>query len=137
MRKLFCFIFVAITMTMGFISCSKKEKLQKWEYKTFITWGIDLGKFSALYIPIPQEEMDSLGSQGWELVDVYTRVGTVHPNYGSEEYVTGLQPNVRTTGVFYVFKRLKQEIDDNSKTSNSQATVEESRDPIASDTVSI
>lgn len=100
MRKLFCFILVVITMTTGFISCSKKEELQKWEYKTLTTWSIDLGEFSELYITIPQAEMDSLESQGWELVDVYTRAGTVHPNYGSEEYVTDLQPNVRTTGVF-------------------------------------
>lgn len=132
MKKLLYFIFVTITMVMGFISCSKKEEPQKWEYKTLIAWSVDGGEFNEFIIPIPQTEMDNLGSQGWELIDVYTRVGTVHPNFGDEKYVTGLQPNVRTTGIYYVFKRPKQEADDNSKTST---TVEESTDTIASDSL--
>ena len=42
-----------------------------------------------------------------ELVDVYTIEETVHPNFGNEEYVTGLRENTRTASINYVFKRRK------------------------------
>lgn len=112
MKNLIYFLF-AVIVAMGISSCSKKEETpQQWEYKTLAVWGNELSKFYALNIEIPQAEMDTLGARGWELVDVYTRIATVHPNFGNEKYVTGLQPNVRTLGVFYVFKRPKRNTDE-------------------------
>lgn len=53
-------------------------------------------------------QLNEMGSQGWELVDVYTMTETIHPNFGNSSYVTGLQPNVRTSEVAFVFKRPKK-----------------------------
>lgn len=46
---------------------------------------------------------NSLGDEGWELVDVFEETETVHPNFGNSEYVTGIQPNVRTSEISFVF----------------------------------
>jgi len=32
---------------------------------------------------------------------------TVHPNFGNEQYVSGIEPNVRTAEIDFVFKRKK------------------------------
>lgn len=105
MKKLF-FLLVAISLLYVVTSCSKKDpEPQKWEYKTLAVWGESYSDFHENYIGIPQYEMDSLGAHGWELVDVYTRIETAHPNFGHKEYVTGINANTRTSAVFYVFKR--------------------------------
>lgn len=49
----------------------------------------------------------ALGNEGWELVDTYTILETVHPNFGNSSYVTGLQPNVRTKELVFIYKRRK------------------------------
>lgn len=99
---LLCAAIVAIALT----SCDKeKETIQKWEYKTLIIPGSPVSQFSENNINIPDARLDTLGAHGWELVSVYTRVHTVHPNFGNDKYVTGLQANTRTSAVFYVFKR--------------------------------
>lgn len=100
------FLLIGLAVTIGIPSCSQKEEdPQKWEYKTLTVWGDSYSDFYGRSIDIPQAEMDTLGAQGWELVDIYTRVETVHPNFGNAQYVTGLQANTRTAAVFYVFKR--------------------------------
>ena len=100
------YFFVAITVAVGITSCSNKEEgPQKWEYKTLAVNGNDFGEFYAKNFPVPVRKLDTLGSQGWELVDVYTQIETVHPNFGNAQYVTGLQPNTRTCLILYVFKR--------------------------------
>lgn len=57
-------------------------------------------------------ELDALGQAGWELVDVITEVETVHPNFGSSQYVTGLQPNTRADRAVLLFKRPAQPVAD-------------------------
>jgi hypothetical protein len=42
-----------------------------------------------------------------ELVNVYATTETTHPNFGNSEYVTGIQPNVRSSELNFVFKRKK------------------------------
>jgi len=82
----------------------------KWEYKTVIFKGTEqnaLAKFTSKKLDIPTRSLNSLGQEGWELVDVFEKTETVHPNFGREEYVTGLQPNVRTSEISFVFKRKK------------------------------
>ncbi|MBD5367183.1 MAG: hypothetical protein HDR82_09345 [Bacteroides sp.] len=126
MKKLLS-ILGAIGLLFFVNSCSnEKQKSQKWEYKTLIAWGelsSQFDYFSNNSIPVPEVELNKLGEEGWELVSVYTRIQTVHPNFGNDKYVTGLQPNTRTHGVFYVFKRLKQHNGDSSDTKNSKYVV--------------
>ena len=127
MKKLLS-ILGAIGLLCFVNSCSnEKQESQKWEYKTLIAWGGELPSqldyFSPNSIPVPEVELNKLGEDGWELVSVYTRIQTVHPNFGNHKYVTGLQPNTRTHGVFYVFKRLKQHNEDTSDKKNSKYVV--------------
>lgn len=41
----------------------------------------------------------------WELVDVIEEIETVHPNFGNDQYVTGLQPNVRICKIHLVLRQ--------------------------------
>lgn len=84
---------------------------QKWEYKTLVFTPTEnnerVGEGSEAYNTIlPSEaDMDQLGSEGWELVTSYLEMETAYPNFGNEEYVTGIQPNVRPQSVVLIFKR--------------------------------
>lgn len=105
MKKLF-YLLMSLTVTIGIASCSQKqEEIQKWEYKTLVVEARPYDDFAIPMISYPQARLDTLGAQGWELVNVYTIVETVHPNFGDSKYVTGLQPNTRLNSVNYVFKR--------------------------------
>ena len=105
MKKLLS-ILGAIGLLCFVNSCSnEKQESQKWEYKTLEVSGYAVSEFYPIYFPVPVEKLDTLGSQGWELVDVYTQIQTVHPNFGNDKYVAGLQPNTRTSLILYVFKR--------------------------------
>lgn len=111
--KVIAYIVLILLVSQGLLSCSshKEEETIKWEYKVLDINGHDLGNFYSRMTPTPihiQSQLDSLGNEGWELVDVYTYVETVHPNFGNEKYVVGIQPNTRTQGVSYVFKRIKK-----------------------------
>ena len=53
---------------------------------------------------VPESLLNGLGKEGWELVGTIPEVETSHPNFGSSEYVTGLQPNVRSCRVTLIFK---------------------------------
>ena len=96
---------IAFACVIALASCS-----QKWEYKTVTVSG---EKFETMedFLPktfdIPDSTLSALGNEGWELVDIYTQTETVHPNFGNSQYVTGIQPNVRTSEVNFVFKRKK------------------------------
>ena len=43
----------------------------------------------------------------WELVEAVSEIATEHPNFGKEEYVTGLQPDVRTQQIKLILRRKK------------------------------
>ncbi|HEY1046606.1 MAG TPA: DUF4177 domain-containing protein [Bacteroidia bacterium] len=85
-------------------SCSSK-----WEYKVVIVKGTEKeqSKFDPKKFEITNESLNLFGKDGWELVNVYPTTETVHPNFGNSEYVTGMQPNVRTSELNFVFKRKK------------------------------
>ncbi len=50
-------------------------------------------------------KINKLGEQGWELVSAYVENETAWPNFGKDEFVTGLQPNVRAQSLVMIFKR--------------------------------
>lgn len=107
MKKVFYFI-VAAFVALGLASCSKEKKEegpQKWEYKTLIVYTYSVSDYFNPIIFYPKDRLDELGTEGWELVNVYTTIETAHPNFGDAKYVTGLQPNTRDNSVNYVFKR--------------------------------
>lgn len=92
-----------------------------WEYRTIEVWGENYGNFYARAQPIPKSDLDTLGANGWELISVYTLTETVHPNFGNEKYITGLQPNTRTSAVCYVFKRPKTENSEKNRNATAPA----------------
>lgn len=97
-KQLFgCIALVALT------ACANK----KWEYNTVRVQTDVENKFSPREVSVSNRLLDSMGNERWELVGMYNEIETVHPNFGDEHYVTGLQPNVRTLDVSFVFKRRK------------------------------
>lgn len=81
-----------------------------WEYQTVSYFtdendrtGLNALKFST--INVDEAQLAQLGAQGWELVGTYLEMETAYPNFGKEEYVTGLQPNVRPQRAVFIFKR--------------------------------
>lgn len=89
-----------------------------WEYQTVEIVAETSGTASILgenyeklaYKTIPEfsTKLDSMGSQGWELVSGFLEHETSHPNFGKEDYVTGLQPNMRPQKLVLIFKRPKK-----------------------------
>lgn len=101
MKKILLIAFVGLF----FFSCTTK-----WEYKTISVKGEEqetMAKFQTNKFDVSDESLNLFGKDGWELVGIYEKTETVHPNYGNDEYVSGLQPNVRTAEINFVFKRKK------------------------------
>lgn len=98
---------IVILLTFLLLSCNSN-----WEYKVvkFETNNFENSGREAFCCDVNQPS-DSLlnvyGSQGWELVNTYVEIETAHPNFGNGEYVTGLQPNVRTNNIVFIFKKRK------------------------------
>lgn len=89
---------------LGISSCTSN-----WEYKVVTVKGAEneASKFDPKKFDVTDDNLNLFGKDGWELVDIYETVETVHPNFGNDQYVSGLQPNVRTAEVNFVFKRKK------------------------------
>lgn len=97
-------LFVLVTL----MSCSSKTA--EFEYKVVKVVGKEaelMADYGPLIFQDQEPMLNKLGSQGWELIDTYTEIGTKHPNYGNSGYVTGIRSNTRTTAVSFIFKRLK------------------------------
>jgi len=54
---------------------------------------------------IDSSALQKLGRQGWELVGTVTDVETSFPNFGNEEYHTGIKSNTHTRTAFLLFKK--------------------------------
>ena len=107
-KYIFCFLLIFTIVSLN--SCS--EKNDEWEYKIWKSAGTanePYGNFTGMEFADPTSQLNIFGKDGWELVSTYTQIQTVHPNFGKEQYVTGLQPNTRTEAIVYVFKRKKQQ----------------------------
>jgi len=94
-------IVFSLFLALFLVSCGS----DKWEYKTVSVNSESTDKFSPGEVKISNEDLNLFGQEGWELVGVYTITETVHPNFGNSEYVNGIQPNVRTGKVNFIFKR--------------------------------
>lgn len=97
MKKIIAILLFSIFLT----ACT-----HKWEYKIITVDGNAITDFHQSTFDITNNDLNNLGKHGWELVDVYTIIETVHPNFGNSEYVTGIRENVRTRSINYVFKRV-------------------------------
>jgi len=87
------------------------ERVNKYEYKVIYfnhegheRTGNGAGKFATI---TPSEiSLNNQGDYGWELVSSYLELETAYPNFGDNNYVTGIQPNVRPQRLVCIFKRL-------------------------------
>jgi len=82
----------------------------KWEYKkvTFPNEGYDrIGPGALKYttIRIDEKLLNMMGDEGWEIVSSHLETETAFPNFGKEELVTGIQPNIRPQTLVVLFKR--------------------------------
>jgi hypothetical protein len=100
MKKIVLIAIIAVCIS----SCASN-----WEYKVVTVKGTEMeaSKFDPKEFDVSDESLNLFGKVGWELVNVYPTTETVHPNFGNSEYVTGMQPNVRTSELNFVFKRRK------------------------------
>jgi hypothetical protein len=81
-----------------------------WEYKVISLNAKELDLYvndeiNPAQVDVSQSLLNQYGLEGWELVDIVTQYETVHPNFGNDEYVYGIQPNVRPNSADLVFKR--------------------------------
>lgn len=103
MKKLILFTCLIATL----ISCGTKN--EQWEYKVVKVAGTDAElaeDFGSLVFADQTSMLNKMGKDGWELVSTYTETGTVFPNFGNSEFVTGIRDNTRTVVVNFVFKRI-------------------------------
>lgn len=95
-------IILSAVALIALVSCSSN-----WEYKIVTIESQEVTDFQTTSFDVRSEDLNVLGKDGWELVDIYTTTETKHPNFGNEEYVTGIRENTRTKNINYVFKRKK------------------------------
>lgn len=98
---------VAAFVAMAFFSLG-----QKWEYKKVVIGAkphsypnLEMTKMEPNEFDIDESWLGIYGSEGWELVSAVATQETIHPNFGNDKYVSGLQPNVRTKEIILFFKR--------------------------------
>jgi len=109
-------LIVLILIGMGAPFLVFLKPTPKWEYQTLQVFAEtqdnifdeNLKKLSYKTIPDISNKINSLGTSGWELVTVYLEHETAHPNFGKEDFVTGIQPNVRPQTLVCIFKRQKR-----------------------------
>lgn len=99
---------VLIVWVLSIAACSREDSA--WEYKV-VTVGsegherLKVGAMNYSSITPSEADFNLLGKQGWELSSSYLEMETAWANFGKDEYVTGLQPNVRPQRVVFIFKR--------------------------------
>ena len=103
-------IVALLCIGLGFPFLSFLKPAPRWEYKklVFLTdvrhGRTGLGALSYNSINLDESLLDSMGSRGWELVTSYLEMETAFPNFGKEDYLTGLQPNIRPQSLVLIFK---------------------------------
>ncbi len=103
-------IILLLLVALGFPVFSFLKPIDRWEYHTleFTGTGISRTGSSALgasTILVESSKLREMGEQGWELVGTLLEMETAFPNFGKDEYVTGLRENVRPQKAVLIFKR--------------------------------
>lgn len=116
-KILFLILIVLIVLTTGILS-SLKNKDTSWEYYVVYLDAEEIEEYTDSDINSKKADLsggmiNKYGKEGWELVDTYLEMETVHPNYSSNDYVIGLQSNVRPQRLVMIFKRPLVESKDN------------------------
>jgi hypothetical protein len=101
-----------ILVTLFLTSCSSE-----YEYKTISIKGKQkFGKRTYFQDPVPmsfespilpKDSIDILGNQGWQLISTYSITETTFPNFGNDEYHTGIKSDVHTNELNLIFIRKK------------------------------
>ncbi len=97
MKKALCLLCVAALLS----SCAEKE----WEYKTVSIDSEPHNAYETSKLYDPESMLNEWGKNGWELVSSYTEIRTSFPNFGDNQYVTGIRTNTATERVTFVLKR--------------------------------
>jgi hypothetical protein len=85
----------------------------QWEYRTIRVLtsqqsertGLQAMKYSSIDSDSLAAQMQALGREGWEIVGSTVEMETAWPNFGRDDYVTGLQPNIRPQSMLVILKR--------------------------------
>lgn len=65
--------------------------------------------FRITSISLEENELNDYGKEGWELVACFLETETAWPNFGNDDYVTGIRENTRPQKLVLIFKRALQE----------------------------
>lgn len=98
-------ILISAFLGLVFFSCTPT-----WEYKIVSVKGEEheiKGTQLSNKFDVSGESLNLFGKDGWELVSIYENTETVYPNFGNEDYHTGIKTNTRTVEINFVFKRKK------------------------------
>jgi hypothetical protein len=107
-----------LLLGFGFLFFQTMKRPQEWEYETmeilaaseaFSGSSGNLAKLDTRTIPDISARLKAMGLLEWELIDSFLENETAHPNFGAENLVTGLQPNVRPRKLVLIFKRPRKQ----------------------------
>lgn len=92
---------------LNFLLPIATNALQKneWEYRVIHFPAESAEDLSSRSVNIDMTDLQAAGKNGWEIVGQWVEHETVFPNFGRNEYVTGLQPNFRTSKLSVLLKR--------------------------------
>jgi hypothetical protein len=96
-----------VSAFLNFLSPILINGLQKnvWEYRVMHFPAENAGDLSPSTVKLDISELQEAGKNGWEIVGQWVEHETVFPNFGKEQYVTGLQPNFRVSQLSILLKR--------------------------------
>lgn len=104
-------LILLVSLSLLFACTPATKEQTKWEYKTIKVVGKEseskyLGsEFLPLLFGDQTKTLNEMGQEGWELVNTYSEIETVHANFGNSDYVTGIRENTRTCVIYFIFKR--------------------------------
>jgi hypothetical protein len=103
-------IIILLLIALGFPYLGLLRPIPRWEYKkvTFPSESNErVGSGALRYSTISVDEplLDLMGREGWEMTGSYLEMETAFPNFGDEDAVDGIQPNIRPQSLVVLFKR--------------------------------
>ena len=103
-------IIVLLLVGLGSPLVSFLKPVDSWEYRVLEFEGTGLSRtgssaLAASTIQVDPAKLKEVGAQGWELVGTLLEMETAFPNFGKDEYTTGLRENVRPQKAVLIFKR--------------------------------